>query len=110
MKVIVLLCGTRLEKKIVLHRYFVLSIALCHNFKSLNKMIVATTNLFKDKPFHNNFAVIQYCQEMNMLYLHEKTSLIGITGPRLTCHSYIQGEGTIFEKSDCEKLDHGFSE
>jgi len=52
------------EKKIVLGRYFVLSIALCHNCKSLNKTIVATTALFKDKPFHNNFAVIQYCQEM----------------------------------------------
>lgn len=35
-----------------------------------------------------------------MLYLHEKTSLIGITGPWLTCHSYIQDEGEIFKKSD----------
>lgn len=95
MKVIVLLCGTRLEKKIVLRRYFVLSIALCHNFKSLNKMIIATTTLLKDKPFHNNFVVIQYCQEMNMLCLREQTSLIGITGPQLTCHCYIQGEGAI---------------
>lgn len=48
----------------MLGRYFVLSIALCHNFKSLNKTIVVTTALFKDKPSHNNFAVIQYCQEM----------------------------------------------
>lgn len=43
---------------------FVLSVALCHSFKSLNKTMVETTALFKDKPFHNNFAVIGYCQEM----------------------------------------------
>lgn len=42
----------------MLGRYFVLSITFCHNFKSLNKVIVAITALFKDKPFHNNFAVI----------------------------------------------------
>lgn len=48
----------------MLGRYFVLSITLCHNLKSLNEVIVATTSLFKDKSFHNNFAVIQYCQEM----------------------------------------------
>lgn len=77
MEVIVLLCETVIAEKDCAWQVFYTICCVVSQSKSLNMRIVAATALFKDKPFHNHFSVMWYCQEMQ----YALPSLIRIIGP-----------------------------